>query len=250
MRCQQCLSGRETFCPNRHIYGTHELDQGSFGTQAIWRESFLFKVPDKMTSEAAAPLMCGGATVFNVLEMYNVRPTDRVGIIGVGGLGHLAIQFASKMGCQVVVFSGTESKKEEAMKLGAKEFYATKGLTELKLEGGPIDHLLLTASSQPDWSLYLPIMAPGGTIYPLAVSSDNLSLPYMQVLSNGIRIQGSLVAARHIHKKMLDFAAYHDIKPILMKWPLNENGIRDAIKTLNDGKMRYRGCLVADESTH
>ena len=90
--CQQCLKGTETYCPDRKLYGEADLHQGSLGTQAVWREAFLFKIPDTISDEDAAPLMCGGATVFNALHMYATQPTARVGIIGVGGLGHLAIQ--------------------------------------------------------------------------------------------------------------------------------------------------------------
>jgi D-arabinose 1-dehydrogenase-like Zn-dependent alcohol dehydrogenase len=185
-----------------------------------------------------------GATVFNALQMYGAKSTDRVGVIGVGGLGHLAIQFAAKMGCEVVVFSGTDSKKEEAMKLGAGEFYATKGVKELKITK-PINHLLVTASAQPDWNLYLPIMAPGGSIFPLSVSEGDLSVPYMPLLQKSLRIQGSLVAAREIHREMLEFAAFHSIKPIVQTFHLDKDGIDEAFKTLEDGKMRYRGVLVA-----
>lgn len=228
------------------MYGAGDLDIGSFATHTVWREAFLYKTPDAIPSEYAAPLQCGGATVFNALEMYGTRPTDRVGVIGVGGLGHLAIQFASKMGCEVVVFSGTDSKKEEAMKLGAKEFHATKGLKELKVTN-PIDRLLVTTSAQPDWAMYQAILAPGATIFPLSVSSGNLEIPYMPIMLNGTRIQGSLVAARAIHMKMLQFAAVHGIKPIIETFPMNKKGIEQAFEHLGQGKMRYRGVLVAEE---
>ena len=115
------------------MYGVSELDQGSIATAGIWREAFLFKIPDNMTDEVAAPLMCGGATVFTALTQYQIKPTDRVGIVGIGGLGHLAIQFAAKMGCEVTVFSGTDSKKEEAQRLGASSFYATKDVKKLDI---------------------------------------------------------------------------------------------------------------------
>lgn len=85
--CQQCLTGNETYCPERAFYGEADLDQGSFAHGAVWREAFLFKIPDGMSDEVAAPLMCGGATVFNALHAYNVQPTETVGIMGVGGLG-------------------------------------------------------------------------------------------------------------------------------------------------------------------
>ncbi|RMZ91151.1 hypothetical protein DV736_g1616, partial [Chaetothyriales sp. CBS 134916] len=242
--CKQCLRGAETFCAQRKMYGEANLDQGSMGSHAVWNEDFLFPIPDELTLENAAPLMCGGATVFNALQFHGVKSTDRVGVIGVGGLGHLAIQFASAMGCEVVVFSGTESKKEEALHLGAREFVATKAKKELKLSK-PIDHLLVTTASQPDWKIYFPVMAPSGTIYPLTVSNDELKMPYMDIILNGLKIQGSLVAARGIHQEMLDFAAVHKIKPIIQKFALNEDGINDAFQTLEDGKMRYRGILVA-----
>lgn len=148
-QCELCLSGRETYCRERKMYGSADKDQGSFASHAVWKEQFLFKIPEGLSDEVAAPLMCGGATVFNIFEAYEIRPTSRVGIVGIGGLGHLAIQFAAKQGMDVVVFSGTESKREEAMKLGAKEFYATKDAKKLKLDGGKIDHLLVTTSFLP-----------------------------------------------------------------------------------------------------
>jgi D-arabinose 1-dehydrogenase-like Zn-dependent alcohol dehydrogenase len=118
----------------------------------VWRESFLFQIPDGLTSEEAAPLMCAGATVFNVLNSYNVKSYHRVGVLGVGGLGHLAIQFASKMGCEVVVFSSTASKKAEALQFGAKEFYAVADLGKTE-NIRPIDHLLVTTHTLPDWNV-------------------------------------------------------------------------------------------------
>jgi D-arabinose 1-dehydrogenase-like Zn-dependent alcohol dehydrogenase len=93
--------------------------------------------------------MCGGVTVFEVIESYNIRPTERVGVVGIGGLGHLAIQFLAKMGANIVVFSSTDSKREEAFRVGATEFYATKGVT--KFDMAKLDHLLVTTSFLPDW---------------------------------------------------------------------------------------------------
>lgn len=224
------------------MYGGADKDQGSFGSHAVWKADYIFKIPDSIPREFAAPLMCGGATVFNVL--HSAKSTDVVGVIGIGGLGHLAIQFAAKMGCEVVVFSSTDSKKDEAINLGASEFCAAKGLDKLKVSR-PIDHLLVTTSQQPDWKLYLPIMAPGGTIYPLTVSSGDLSLPYTPIISQELKIQGSIVAARNVHREMLAFAAHHQIRPIIETFPMTVEGIEESFKRLADGKMRYRGVLVA-----
>ncbi|KAL7931445.1 GroES-like protein [Trichoderma chlorosporum] len=244
--CKQCLTGRETFCAEREMFGLANFDQGSFASAAVWKEDFIYKVPDNISSSHAGPLMCGGSTVFNALKLNGVRSTDRVGVIGVGGLGHLAIQFASKMGCQVAVFSSTEKKRDEALAFGADEFYPTNGVEKLEISA-PIDHLLVTSNAQPDWNLFLPIMAPEGTIYPITVSFENIALPAMALIMGGLRIQGSMIATRQIHREMLDFASRHNIAPVVEEYPLTAAGATEALKTLVNGKMRYRGVLVAQK---
>src|ERR1700737_1428647 len=146
--------GMDMYCENGKQFGKNDFDVGSFSTHAVWDADALHIIPEGLKSEYAAPLRCGGATAWAPLSLYNVRPSDRVGVIGIGGLGHLAIQFASKMGCEVVAFSGTESKREEALKLGAKEFYSTQGVTEFK-GIKKLNHLLITTSAQPDYKLYI-----------------------------------------------------------------------------------------------
>lgn len=143
--CDCCLTGREQYCEQREMYAEANTDQGSFASHAVWKESFLFRIPDELSDAEAAPLMCGGATVFEALSSYDIKSTDRVGVMGVGGLGHLAIQFAAKKGCDVVVFSGSEGKKNEALQLGAREFVAMKGKKELDI-GRKLDALLVTTS--------------------------------------------------------------------------------------------------------
>ncbi|KAF2861341.1 GroES-like protein [Piedraia hortae CBS 480.64] len=241
--CEYCLTGNETHCAERAMYGMADLDQGSFASQAVWREAFLFKIPDAISDEDAAPLQCGGTTVWNALYKYDTRPDEVVGVMGVGGLGHLAIQFANKMGCHVVVISGTDSKKTEAMKLGAHEFVASKGAKELKTSR-PLDRLLVTTSALPDWNLIAPILAPLATIHPLSVDNKNFEFPYMSLVGNGLRIQGSIVAARCSHRRMLEFAALHGIKPVVETFPMTEEGIKEAVEKLEKGQMRYRGVLV------
>lgn len=226
------------------MYGMADLDQGSFATHAVWREAFLFRVPDNLSDEAAAPLMCGGATVFNALHAYNVQPTETVGVMGVGGLGHLAIQFAAKMGCHVIVLSGSDRKKDEAIKLGAQEFIATKDAKEIKTSR-PLNRLLVTTSAQPDWEKIVPALAPGATVHPLALDEGNFAIPYMPLLLNGLTVQGSVVASRYIHTRMLEFAALHKIAPIIEKFPMTEDGINTAMDKLNEGNVRYRGVFMA-----
>ncbi|KAI0851981.1 GroES-like protein [Daldinia vernicosa] len=242
--CRNCLTGNETYCADRAMYGTDKVDQGSFASYAIVREAFLHKIPEGMSDVDAAPLQCAGATVFAVLQAYNTRPTETVGVVGLGGLGHLAIQFAAKMGNRVIVLSGSDRKKDQAMKLGAHEFVSTKGKDKLEVST-PIDRLLVTTSAQPSWELILPIMAPGSAIYPLSVDSGNLEIPYIPLIFNGIGVQGSLVASRNVHREMLAFAALHGIRPITETFPMTEEGVREAIDKLERGDVHLRAVLTA-----
>ncbi|KAJ7265358.1 chaperonin 10-like protein [Mycena haematopus] len=185
-QCEQCLLG----CPGSH---------------AVWDASFLFKVPDGLAPEHAAPLMCAGAAVFEVIETYNIHPTNRVGVVGLGGLGHLAIQ--------VVVFSSTDSKCAEALRLGATEFYVTQGVTEFAAVPR-LDHLFVY------WHYETK-----GTIYPITVTFDDLVIPFLPSMIMGLTFQFVIPPARSVHKKMLDSAARHHIELVIEQFPITKEGV-------------------------
>jgi D-arabinose 1-dehydrogenase-like Zn-dependent alcohol dehydrogenase len=242
--CEHCLSGNEQYCPQRDLYGEGHLDQGSFAEAAVWREAFLSKIPDGLKDEEAAPLMCGGGTVWTALHKYQIPSTANIGIIGQGGLGHLAIQFAAKMGMNVIVFSSSERKKEEALKLGASHFVATKDAKELDIGGIKLDALIITTSAPIKWDLYLPVINRRAIIFPLTVDFGNFEIPQMPLIQSGITVQGTIVVSPYEANKMLEFAARTGVKPMLNKFPLNKQGIEEAMKALQEGKMRYRGVLI------
>ena len=149
--CDACKKGDCFYCqvaPRQ--YGNQDLDQGSFASFAVWPDTNLHKIPDAISGAEAAPFMCAGATVFPPMVKYGIKPGHRVGVIGIGGLGHLAIAFAAKLGAEVVVFSSTENKRKEAMDLGASEFWVTKDLDTKKPEK-LLDYLVVTATGHPDW---------------------------------------------------------------------------------------------------
>ncbi|KAJ7690125.1 chaperonin 10-like protein [Mycena rosella] len=239
--CPLCLAGHDNYCTAAEMYGTANFDQGSFGTHAIWDASWLFKIPAGLAPEDAAPLMCGGAAVFGVI--YNIHPTDRVGVVGVGGLGHLAIQFLAKMGARAVVFSSTEAKRAEALQLGAAEFYVTKGVEALDI-GTPLDHLLVTTNSLPDWSLYMNVMQSMGRMCLLTISGTDVVIPALPLAMRGLTVQGSGVASRGVYAKMLDFAAAHKIKPIIEHFPMTKEGVEEGMAKLREGRVRYKAVLV------
>ncbi|OJJ32708.1 hypothetical protein ASPWEDRAFT_116085 [Aspergillus wentii DTO 134E9] len=243
--CEMCVTGRDTYCHEVKVYGSAEWEaHGSFCSHVIRKVRWTFNVPDRLSSAEAAPLMCGGATVWAPL-VEQCKSFERVGIVGIGGLGHLAIEFASKMGCDVVVFSSSPDKKEEALSLGASEFYATKGLTDyadLNITK-PINRLIITSSTTFDLGLFCAILAPTATIHPLTLGPGDLAIPNLSVLFGGYRIVGSLICTRCQKNQMLDFAARHNISCIVETFPMTLDGVNEAVNRLKDGKMRYRGVV-------
>jgi len=149
--CGYCLTGRDILCYDRVVVGEGDYDNGTFGAYYVGKEGFVHKIPEALSSEDAAPLQCAGATAYAAL-VGNVRPRDRVGVVGIGGLGHLAVQYAAKMGCEVVVFSSSKDKEAEARGYGASEFVQ---LDEPEKVSAPVQVLLVSSANYPDWNKYV-----------------------------------------------------------------------------------------------
>jgi D-arabinose 1-dehydrogenase-like Zn-dependent alcohol dehydrogenase len=148
----------DQYCRERKIYGFADTDNGSFSYGAVWDAKCVVPIPDGYDSVDAAPLMCAGSTVWTVLTKYGARCDDRVAVMGIGGLGHLAIKIAAAMGCQVVVLSSSESKREEAMEYGAAEYHVFKSGDEAPADFKPVKHLLLCGSANVDYARYVNIL--------------------------------------------------------------------------------------------
>lgn len=146
--CKYCLTGRDIMCYNRDTYGLSGFTNGTFATYFIAKEGYVYPIPEGIPSEIAAPLQCAGATVYGGLKSY-YQTGMRVGVLGIGGLGHLAIQFAAKLGAPVTVFSTSADKEKEARQFGASEFIVLGHEDKLI---APIDLLLITANKAPDWN--------------------------------------------------------------------------------------------------
>ncbi|RFU31731.1 hypothetical protein B7463_g4598, partial [Scytalidium lignicola] len=239
--CKFCLNGQDIWCHNRSIFIESDQSNGTIADYYIGIETFLHRIPESMSSEDAAPLQCAGATVYTAL-VDNIKPGQRVGILGIGGLGHLAIQFAKKLGAEVVVFSTTADKEQEAMGFGASEFVLASSPEKISK---PVDVLVVTGSGNPDWSRFLnkDVITRRGILVPL--SASDLNLPGLNMFYNGYTVKESMVATRAVHDDMLEFAARHTIKPTIEKFELSSSGLAAAIEKLKSGKMRYRAVLTA-----
>jgi D-arabinose 1-dehydrogenase-like Zn-dependent alcohol dehydrogenase len=240
--CRYCLKGQDVWCHERSAYGEKDFSTGTFGDYYVGFETYLHKIPDDLPSEFAAPLQCAGATVYSAI-VSSTKPGDRVGILGIGGLGHLAIQFSAKLGFETVVFSSTAKKEAEAKSFGATEFIL---LSEPEKLSKPIDVLIIAGSKYPDWSKFMvkEILARTAIIVPLSAPATNFDLPSAAMFFNGYNLNASLVASRHVHDEMLNFAAHHKIAPTIEKFEFSEEGFAQAYAKLTSGEMRYRGVLV------
>jgi D-arabinose 1-dehydrogenase-like Zn-dependent alcohol dehydrogenase len=183
-------------------------------------------------------------TVFSALYNNDIKPTDRVGVVGIGGLGHLALKMAKAWGCHVTAFSGTNSKEEEARSFGAHEFVTTKGKDKLSV-ADKLDYLLVTVSGQVDWKMYYSVMKPRGRIIAMGVdnSGQTANLPYGQIISQEMSFAGSLVASRQVHALMLEFCARHGVTPVIEEMEMTKENLEKALERLEKGDVRYRFVL-------
>ncbi|KAM5341592.1 hypothetical protein ACJ41O_014623 [Fusarium nematophilum] len=244
--CDNCCTDLDQYCRERKLYGFADTDNGSFSHGAVWDAKCVVPIPDGYDSVDAAPLMCAGSTVWTVLTKYGARCDDRVAVMGIGGLGHLAIKIAAAMGCSVVVLSSSESKRQEAMEYGASEYHVFKSGDEPPADFKPVKHLLLCGSANVDYASLAPLVDTDGVIYPLTASLEATPVPLTMFSLKGIRVQGSLVGSRDSTRKLLEFAARKNIKPTVMTYPLTEGGIETAMHDLVEGKVRYRAVLVRE----
>ncbi|KAI3617784.1 hypothetical protein CBS9595_003693 [Malassezia furfur] len=245
--CKECWNGIDTLCHERQMYGAADFEFGSFGDRAVLNAFFVHKIPDNIPLRLAGPLQCGGATVYSAIDSAGVHPANRVGVVGLGGLGHLAVQYLNKMGCDVVVFSHSDNKKKQAEELGAKEFVAVKENPEFK-DVKPVDYLFISTSQQPDWNQFFKVMAPRGTIVPLTVSFEEMKHPYAEILFNELSITGSVVARRQVHREMLEFSARQKVEPWIEELPMTEEGLNTAFDRLEKGDVRYRFVLKSQRT--
>jgi alcohol/geraniol dehydrogenase (NADP+) len=239
--CRQCMSGDHNLCPTAEqtIVGRH----GGFAERVRGHESWVIPLPDGVDAAKAGPLFCGGITVFNPLIQFDVRPTDRVGVVGIGGLGHMALQFVNKWGCEVVAFT-SESKKAEALKLGAHHAVGSRTPAEFAHWKGKLDLVLVTANVPLDWQAYLDTLAPRGRLHFVGAVPEPVPVVVFPMIVGQKAVSGSPLGSPVNTAKMLDFCGRHQIAPVVEEFPLSQ--VNKAIQHLESGKARYRVVLRND----
>lgn len=240
--CEWCLSGEENLCPTAMEGGTYSNPHGGFAESIIVDSRFAFKIPENLASENAGPLMCGGITVYAPLVNYEVTPSMRVGVIGIGGLGHMALQFASAFGCEVTAFSSSPDKAEEARKFGAHHFVNSKDVDQLHKIARSLDMIICTIHAPLDWNNYLITLRPNGKLCFVGLQSEAISIQLAPLLFGQLSVCASIIGGRPAIAEMLEFAARHNISAQTELMPMSQ--VNEAIAKLKENKARYRMVLT------
>lgn len=240
-QCEWCLKGDEHLCQEIVECGTW-TPNGGFAAAVAVDSRFAYTLPDAMPSKVAAVLMCAGIAVYPPLRTYASGPQPHVGIVGVGGLGHLAIQFAHALGCEVTALSSSPGKEYEARAFGADHFIVTRDNAAMSQAEYRFDLLLCTAHGGIDWGSLLMVLRKNGRL--VLVAFPELALDSIDLVAHQISITGSFMANRATMRQMLAFAQEHGITPQVELMPMSQ--VNGAIRRLRENKARYRVVLIND----
>ncbi len=236
MSCQECMEGDHHLCANNEstIVGRH----GGFADYVRGHWSWAIPLPDAIDLSKAGPLLCGGITVFNPIILAGVKPTDTVGVIGIGGLGHMALKFLKHWGCEVIAFSSNPNKKQNILDMGANQVIDSTSPEELEGITGKLNFILNTTNVTLDWNSYLTTLAPKGTLHTVGAVLEPMAIPAFSLIGGEKSVAGSPLGSPALTKTMLDFCVRHDIYPTVEEFPMDK--VNEAIEHLEKGKARFR----------
>jgi alcohol dehydrogenase (NADP+) len=250
--CDNCKDGEEQYCENHLVvtYNGTEKDEktptyGGYSSQIVVDESYTLKVSGDLQLERVAPLLCAGITTYSPLKHFNVREGQRVGVVGLGGLGHMGVKLAASMGVQVTVFSTSKEKEEDARKLGAHNFVVTRDPQNLESLASSFDFILDTVSAPHDLNMYLNLLGRDGTMVLVGLPDKPTELHAFSVVGNRRRLAGSSIGGIRETQEMLDYCAEKNIVSDVEVIPIQR--IAEAYERTIKGDVRYR--FVIDMKT-
>lgn len=249
--CVRCQEHSEQFCQKGSTFTYNSVDKdgdttkGGYSNQIVVNEKFVLKVPSHLPLAAVAPLLCAGITTYSPLKRWNIGKSHRVGIVGLGGLGHMAVKFARAFGAYVVVFTTSEHKKQEAIKLGAHEVVFSKNPQEMKMHLNQLDFILDTVSAIHPMDDYLSLLSFEGTLCMLGVSPSPLAISPWTLIDGRKIMTGSLIGGIKETQEMLAYCGKHNITSDIELIPIE--AINEAYARILKGDVKYR--FVIDMQT-
>lgn len=242
MHCDQCVSGYQINCAN--LEQTIVSRFGGFAERVRCNWEWAEILPAGLDASKAGPLFCGGITVFNPFVQLGIKPTDRVGVIGIGGLGHLALQFADKWGCEVTAFSSSPEKTDELLQLGADYVVNSRDDEALAAVAGKFDVIMSTVNVPLNWQAYFTALAPKGKLHIVGALPEPISVMSFNLIGGQHSVSGTATGSPAVVRQMLDFCGRHKIEPVTEEFPMSK--INEAFEHLESGNARYRIVLKND----
>jgi len=239
--CDLCVAGLENLCPEQQA--TCLGHPGGLAERVRVDARFAFALPDDLDGAAAAPLLCGGITVYAPLRRFAVGPHSRVAVVGIGGLGHLALLMLRAFGCEVTAFSTSPSKRDEALAMGATHFSASHEPLAVLEHTNRFNLVLSTVHARLDWTTYLRTLRPRGTLCLVGSPPGLLQLPASLRVTGERSVAGSDIGGRATIREMLQFCARHKVAPRIEESAMTEANVNAAVQRLRENKVRYRAVL-------
>jgi alcohol dehydrogenase (NADP+) len=249
--CNNCKDGQEQYCTTGWIstYSGQDKDgtitYGGYSNHIVCDQDFVLKVSDKMPLERVAPLLCAGITTYSPLKHWKVSKGQKVGIVGLGGLGHMAVKFAVSFGAEVTVLSTSPSKEADAKELGAHAFVVTTKEDQAQAKTGYFDFILNTVSAQHDYNLYLNMLKLNGVMVCVGIPPEPAHVPAFNLVIQRRSLAGSLIGGIAETQEMLDYCAEHNIAADVEVIPMKD--INEAYERMEKSDVKYR--FVIDMAT-
>lgn len=240
--CDMCIDGQQQMCGQKQ--NTIVNHAGGFADKVRASWEWVIPLPDDLDAESAGPLLCGGITVFNPILEHDIQAMHHVAVIGIGGLGHIAIKLLKAWGCEITAFSSSPDKTEQLKQMGADHVIDSRDPDALKAYAGKFDLILSTVNVSLNWKAYMRTLAPNGSLHMLGVVLEPMSISVGDLMSGQKSVTASATGSPATLRQLLKFAARKNIAPTVEVFPMSE--INQAIQHLKAGKARYRVVLKAD----
>ncbi|MGV0741952.1 NAD(P)-dependent alcohol dehydrogenase [Mycolicibacterium sp. XJ870] len=243
--CDNCKAGLQQYCTGGGMIATYNsterdgtASQGGYSGAIVVDENYVLRIPDSIPLDAAAPLLCAGITTYSPLRHWNAGPGKKVAVIGLGGLGHVAVKLAKAMGAEVTVLSQSLKKMEDGLRLGASHYYATSDPDTFRQLAGSFDLILNTVSANLDMGAYLGLLATDGTLVELGAPEKPLVVPFFPLGAYRRSLSGSMIGGIPETQEMLDFCAEHNVTPEIEV--IQPDYINEAYERVLASDVRYR----------
>lgn len=249
--CEYCKDGEEQYCSRGNIgtYASRDYDgnptYGGYAHRIVVPEDFVLRIPAAIGLDEAAPLLCAGITTFSPLRRFGAGPGKQVAVIGLGGLGHMAVKLAAAMGAEVTVLSRSDAKADDATRLGAAEFIATADPAALKAQRSRFDLIVNTVSADLDMRTYLRALKPLGALVNVGLPTNAIQVPPFALVGGSKILAGSAIGGIPATQEMLDFCASHGLGADIEK--IGADAVDEAYDRVVAGQVRYR--FVIDTAT-